>query len=68
MNMEHIADRETSFGSVELCACEHCRSVYSPAAYLVDVLHLLNPDPHDAGAAATPAGPSAKDILSVRHP
>jgi len=27
------------FGSHSLCECKHCRSVYSPAAYLVDVLH-----------------------------
>lgn len=29
------------FGSEEMCACEHCRSVYSPAAYLVDLLEFL---------------------------
>jgi len=29
------------FGRVSLCACEECRSVYSPAAYLVDLLHFL---------------------------
>jgi hypothetical protein len=32
---------KTLFGALELCACEHCRSVLSPAAYLVDVLHFL---------------------------
>lgn len=30
------------FGSLEMCECEHCRSVYSPAAYLVDLLQFLN--------------------------
>jgi len=29
------------FGSLDWCACEHCQSVYSPAAYLVDVLAFL---------------------------
>ncbi len=29
------------FGSIETCECEHCRSVYSPAAYFVDLLHIL---------------------------
>ncbi|MGC1121819.1 MAG: neuraminidase-like domain-containing protein [Candidatus Methanofastidiosia archaeon] len=32
---------EQLFGSLTLCECEHCRSVYSPAAYLVDFLHFL---------------------------
>lgn len=31
----------TLFGSLDLCECVHCRSVYSPAAYLVDVLAFL---------------------------
>src|SRR5262249_20979713 len=63
-----IPDWETLFGSLELCACEHCRSVYSPAAYLVDVLHFLYPDPRCTDGAAAPAGPSAKDILFRRRP
>ena len=33
----------TLFGSQSLCACEHCGSVLSPAAYLVDLLDFLNP-------------------------
>jgi hypothetical protein len=39
--IEGIPDWQTLFGSLELCECEHCRSVYSPAAYLVDALHFL---------------------------
>jgi hypothetical protein len=39
--VEGVPDYETLFGSLDLCACEHCRSVYSPAAYLVDILHFL---------------------------
>ncbi len=34
-------DWRALFGSLDLCECEHCRSVYSPAAYLVDILHFL---------------------------
>ena len=30
------------FGSLDMCACRHCRSVYGPAAYLVDCLHFLS--------------------------
>ena len=29
------------FGSLDYCECKHCESVYSPAAYLVDLLHFL---------------------------
>ena len=34
---------EQLFGSLDYCECEHCRSVLSPAAYLVDLLHFLDP-------------------------
>ncbi|SMQ78430.1 Putative peptidoglycan binding domain-containing protein [Bacillus sp. OV166] len=30
------------FGSLDFCECEHCRSVLSPAAYLVDLLRFLD--------------------------
>ena len=33
---------ETLFGSMDYCACEHCRSVLSPAAYLVDLLQFVD--------------------------
>ncbi|HCQ16848.1 MAG TPA: hypothetical protein DIU20_11330, partial [Cryomorphaceae bacterium] len=29
------------FGSEDHCGCQHCKSVYSPAAYLADCLHFL---------------------------
>lgn len=36
---------ESLFGSLDYCECEHCRSVLSPAAYLVDLLQFINPEP-----------------------
>ena len=36
-----LPDWPTLFGSLDLCECAHCRSVYGPAAYLVDILHFL---------------------------
>ncbi|MBI3398309.1 MAG: hypothetical protein HY026_03630 [Deltaproteobacteria bacterium] len=30
------------FKLTDTCACEHCRSVYSPAAYLVEILQFLD--------------------------
>lgn len=34
-------DWKLLFGSPTSCECEHCRSIYSPAAYLVDALNFL---------------------------
>src|SRR5215470_15360873 len=31
------------FGSLDFCPCDECRSVIGPAAYLVDLLDLLDP-------------------------
>jgi len=36
-----LPDWRTLFGGIDFCACEHCRSVLSPAAYLTDLLHWL---------------------------
>lgn len=36
---------ESLFGSLDYCQCDHCRSVLSPAAYLVDLLKFLDPEP-----------------------
>jgi hypothetical protein len=45
---ETIPDWESLFGTFDLCACDECASVHSPAAYLVDVLQFLA----DRGAKA----------------
>lgn len=55
---------ETLFGSMDFCTCEHCRSVLSPAAYLVDLLHFLDVNPN-------PGNPQSKNPLTelfVRRP
>ena len=36
---------ESLFGSLDFCECAHCRSVLSPAAYLVDLLKFLDDAP-----------------------
>jgi hypothetical protein len=33
------------FGSLDLCACEHCQSLYGPAAYYVELLQFLRRGP-----------------------
>ena len=52
--------QEELFGSLDFCACEDCRSVLSPAAYLADLLAWL------AGRKATVSGLSALDVLLDR--
>ena len=55
------------FESGDLCECEHCRSVLSPAAYFADILVFLKdrksskPKPGDGHY-------SARDILFARRP
>jgi hypothetical protein len=36
------ATLEKLFGSMDYCDCEHCRSILSPAAYLVDLLQFID--------------------------
>lgn len=48
----------------DVCACEHCRSVYSPAAYLVEVLQFLE----KRALSNAPVGWTAKDELFLRRP
>ncbi|HLW16778.1 MAG TPA: neuraminidase-like domain-containing protein [Actinomycetota bacterium] len=38
---------EQLFGSMDYCSCDHCRSILSPAAYLVDLLRFLDHNPPD---------------------
>lgn len=44
---------ESLFGSMDYCECEHCRSVLSPAAYLVDLLQSLEEWGEDWGKTRT---------------
>ena len=49
------------FGSLEMCECEDCRSVLSPAAYFVDLLEFLsNSTPNPVGV--TPLGVLVGDV------
>lgn len=45
--LKDMPDTRTLFGNIGLCSCEHCRSVYSPAAYFVDLLRYLDLPPSD---------------------
>lgn len=48
------------FGSPADCECEDCKSVFSPAAYLVDILQFLDNCPRNA------AGNNPLDLLLGR--
>lgn len=58
--LEAFPNLQTLFGSLDLCACTHCRSVLSPAAYLTDMLRFLS--------HRVTAGKSAKQALLERRP
>ena len=70
VDMQAVSDKDvigvpnwsTLFGPLELCGCKHCRSVRSPAAYLVDLLQFLGDRP------AKETGKSVRDILFSRRP
>lgn len=60
------------FGSPDFCECKECNSVHGPAAYLVDILQFLQPEPNldrviNSGSNKTP-DKSAFDILIERRP
>ena len=50
------------FGSPDICECEHCSSVYSAAAYFVELLRFL------WRGATNANGKTPLDMLSLRRP
>ncbi len=57
------------FKLTDTCACEHCRSVYSPAAYLVELLQFLDKrSVTDLTATPVFTANVAKDVLFERRP
>jgi peptidoglycan hydrolase-like protein with peptidoglycan-binding domain len=62
LDVEGVPEWAAMFGSLELCSCDHCRSVLSPAAYLVDLLQFLSDRPSRV------VGKKAKDVLFLRRP
>jgi len=57
------------FKLTDVCACEHCRSVYSPAAYLVEILQFLDKrSVTDLTTTPLTTDCLAKDVLFERRP
>jgi hypothetical protein len=57
-----IPSWQTLFGSLSSCTCTDCRSVYSAAAYFVDLLQFL------ANSSKNSSGQTPLDALLVRRP
>ena len=45
--LPHLPTMESLFGAMDFCDCDDCRSVLSPAAYLVDLFAFLDPSDLD---------------------
>jgi len=58
-----LPDWVSLFGSIDLCDCQECESVYAAAAYFVDLLQFLNPAVWDSSK-----GPRPIDVLFSRRP
>jgi hypothetical protein len=56
------ATLEEVFGGMDFCACDHCRSILSPAAYLVDLLLFIDQKPMEAEKK------NPQDVLLDRRP
>lgn len=57
---EDFPNLQSLFRITDSCECEHCRSVYSPAAYLVEILEFLG--------NRMVQGTNAKSVLFSRRP
>ncbi|MEO8109737.1 MAG: neuraminidase-like domain-containing protein [Ginsengibacter sp.] len=57
-----LPDWAKLFGTLSSCSCPHCRSVYSPAAYLVDLLQFLKKAPRTSDVRRI------QDVLLGRRP
>ena len=61
-----LPNLQTLFGSLDYCECTHCRSVYSPAAYFVDVMRFLGE--RGTQGTAINAGKNVLQVLFERRP
>jgi hypothetical protein len=64
-----VPNLEQLFGSLDLCQCAHCKSVYGPAAYFAEILAFLAERPQELTQSdgSTVDGTSG-DVLFGRRP
>ncbi|MCB0375348.1 MAG: hypothetical protein KDD04_05460, partial [Sinomicrobium sp.] len=66
---EDFPNLKSLFKLTDTCACEHCRSVYSPAAYLVELLQWAGSRSVTDLTSVPPVTSNlAKDVLFSRRP
>ena len=66
---EDFPNLKSLFQITDTCSCDHCRSVYSPAAYLVEILQFLDKrSVTDLTTIPATTGHLAKDVLFERRP
>jgi len=63
-NLDGYPNVRTLFGNLATCACDHCQSVLSPAAYLIDLMRFL--DTSGGGNGTGTSGPLS--VLLARRP
>lgn len=64
-NAKEIPTLATLFGSLDMCECEHCRSVGGPSAYFTEILAFVK----DRALPPQPGNPrDALDVLFGRRP
>jgi hypothetical protein len=61
-----LPNLQTLFGSLDYCECTHCRSVYSPAAYFVDVMRFLGE--RGTQGSTLNAGKNVQQVVLERRP
>nr|WP_281722005.1 neuraminidase-like domain-containing protein [Nitrosomonas nitrosa] len=62
-------DLKSLFGSTDVCACQHCRSIYGPAAYFADVMRFLrNRLVRNTTVVPVVSTKTAKEVLFARCP
>ena len=62
---------ESLFGEMDYCECEHCRSILSPAAYLVSLLQFIDLKRYNNQGIELPktyVGENPLDVLLDRRP
>ncbi|MCB0556827.1 MAG: hypothetical protein KDD02_24995, partial [Phaeodactylibacter sp.] len=65
--LENIYGYSDLFGSQDYCACEHCKSIFGPAAYFVDLMKFV--EDHVALVPLPTPNPEAHPIaLHTRRP
>ncbi|HZO12993.1 MAG TPA: Tc toxin subunit A, partial [Polyangiaceae bacterium] len=56
-DLKDLAGYEDLFGNTSYCDCEHCRSIFSPAAYFTDLMYFIDTKITKVAFAGLPSHP-----------